>query len=82
MSGFEAFGKPVPDYRRDEAYRQAREMGLTSEQAFTAVGQIASAIEHDHPHRVLGPTTDLALDLTGRYRVMAVLATMQETTKE
>ena len=73
MDGFEAFGQPVPDYRRDEAYRQTREMGLTSEQAFEAVGKIARAIEDDRPHLALGPTTDLALDLTGRYRVMAVL---------
>ena len=54
MDGYYAFGKPVPDFRQDEAYREARSMGLSPEQAFEAVGKIAKAIQDDAPRRVLG----------------------------
>ena len=83
MDGYEAFGRPVPPERLTEAYRHAKDMGLGTEDAFTVVGWMADAIERDDPFRALKDSSEsfsankriVPLDLTGRYRLMAVLCT-------
>lgn len=74
MDGFEAMGHPVSDHRRETAYRHARDMGLSSEQSMRVVGAMADAVERDDPYRALG-TAGEPLDITGRYRLLAVLCT-------
>lgn len=75
--GFEAFGHPVPDHRLEEAYRQARAMGMNASSAMEVVGKAVRAIESDQPYRILGTTDVGGLDLTGRYRLVAVLCTAE-----
>lgn len=80
-SGYAAMGHPVPPERMGEAYRHAKEMGLGTEEAMTVVGWMADAIERDDPYRALQDRSAgfkdqiVPLDLTGRYRLMAVLLT-------
>lgn len=82
-SGFDAMGLPVPPERISEAYRHAKDMGLNTEDAFTIVGYMADALERDDPHRALRSSSvgfkaekqPAPLDLTGRYRLLAVLCT-------
>lgn len=80
-NGFDAMGREVPSERVAEAYRHAKEMGLNTEDAFTVVGYMADAIERDDPYRALLDGSAgfkkqiVPLDLTGRYRLMAVLCT-------
>lgn len=75
-SGFDAMGHPIPASRRQRAYKWLRsdEIGLSQEQAYTLVGQVASALERDEPHCALDFGRD-HLDLTGAYRLMAYLLT-------
>jgi len=73
-SGFNAMGKPVPYYRREAGYRHCKDMGLGSDESFAAVNGMSEALERDNPHGALGAAMKY-LDLTGAYRLMAVLLT-------
>lgn len=74
-TGFNAFGKPVPESRKQAAYDCCKEMGLSdNEKAWGAVNGMSDCIERDKPFEAqqLGMQY---LDLTGTYRLMAVLCT-------
>jgi hypothetical protein len=80
--GFNALGKPVPFYRRSEAFRHAMDMGCTDKQkVFRCIEAMANRIERDDPHgameRALGgkQNPDGIVDATGVYRLLAVLLT-------
>ena len=73
--GMDAFGKPVPSYRKDAALKHCRDMGLTDTNK--ATGLINRAVEHierDEPYKAMEAITAY-LDLTGAYRLLAVLCT-------
>lgn len=71
--GFDAFGKPVPFYRRAVADQHLKDMGLKdTEVRFFLVNQMADAIERDEPHAAMAAAFKV-LDLTGTYRLLAVL---------
>lgn len=79
-SGYDAMGHPVPAERLSAGYRAVKEMmpDANTEEAMTLVGRVASQIERDDPYGALldhsqGFKTDLRLDLTGRYRLLATL---------
>ena len=72
--GFNAMGKPVPFYRRQAGYEHARQMGLTSDAAFAAVSSMSLFIERDKPYEAMEAASHY-LDLTGNYRLLAVLLT-------
>jgi hypothetical protein len=73
--GFNAFGKPVPFFRRQNAVRHLKDMGLTdAEDCFTCVNGMAEQIGRDQPHEAF--TIGMRyIDLTGCYRIVAVLCT-------
>lgn len=71
--GFANMGKPIPAFRRSAAYETCKAMGLTDKDAATTcVGQMAEALERDKPYEAMAAGMK-HLDLTGTYRIMAVL---------
>lgn len=77
-SGFAAFGKPVPFYRRSAADAHMKAMGVTDAEArFTCIGAMSDAIARDDPHRAM-QEAHKHLDVTGVYRLLAVLCTAEE----
>ena len=76
--GFDAMGKPVPLYRRTAALHHCNAMGLTNiEDAWACVGGMAEQLERDQPYEAQAVGMRY-LDLTGTYRLMAVLLTAKE----
>jgi len=73
-TGFGAMGKPVPFYRRQAAMDHARAMGVDKKMAMEVAGKMAEALERDKPYEAMQAGTQV-LDLTGTYRLMAVLCT-------
>lgn len=74
-SGFDAFGKSVSFERRAEALKHCREMGLNdTEEAMACIGGMAEQIERDEPYKAIEIGMKW-LDLTGTYRLLAVLCT-------
>ena len=75
---FGAFGKPVPTERRAEALKHIRGMGVESaEDAWECIGLMSAAIERDQPYDAVAAGMQF-VDLTGTYRLMAVLCTNPE----
>jgi hypothetical protein len=86
-SGFNAMGKPVPENRLTAAYKTVKEIcpEFDTELAMSIVGKAKECVERDEPYRLIGATSDLnedlaKLDLTGRYRLLAVLLTEPQAT--
>jgi hypothetical protein len=73
-SEFEAFGKPVPAFRRDNAYSWLKSTGVERSAAWSTVEAMAQHIERDHPHEARERALQ-TVDLTGAYRLLAVLVT-------
>lgn len=77
-SGFEAFGKPVPYYRRQAAMEHCRAMGLTdTNKAMATIDRMAEAISRDNPYEAM-EAGNAHLDLIGTYRLFAVLCTAEQ----
>lgn len=74
--GFNAFGHPVSEATRAEAERHALSMGVTWVMAHAAVGEAADYVAADDPERAM-LVLRAAVDLTGAYRLLAVLCTPQ-----
>ncbi len=73
--GFAAMGKPIPLYRQQAAYDACLSMGMTNrDQIHTLVSSMAQALERDKPYEAM-QAGSRGLDLTGVYRLMAVLLT-------
>lgn len=80
--GMAAFGKPVPNYRKSAALQHARDMGLTDTNKATGmINRTAEFIERDEPYKAMEAITAY-LDLTGAYRLLAVLCAASEPPKE
>ncbi len=74
-SGFAAFGKPVPMERMTDALKHIRAMGIVNaEAAWECIGQMSEAIARDEPYQAMGIGMHY-VDLTGTYRLLAVLCT-------
>lgn len=71
-SGFAAMGKPVPFYRQQVGYEHCKAMGLDSESAFSAVRVMSEQLQRDKPAEAMESALKY-LDVTGVYRLMAVL---------
>lgn len=77
-SGFDAMGKPIPMFRRQIAYDHCKQMGITnSEDAWGCVNGVSESLERDQPYDAMAKGMQY-LDLTGTYRLMAVLLTAQQ----
>lgn len=75
--GFNNMGKPVPQFRRDNAYQTARSFGCSPSDAWGAVEGAALALEHDHPHEAMGAAMKY-VDLSGAYRLLAELLVSEQ----
>jgi hypothetical protein len=75
--GFKAFGKAVPYYRREAAVEHCKDMGLTDTNKIMAtIDRMSEAIKRDEPYQAM--EAGMAhLDLTGTYRLLAVLCTAE-----
>jgi hypothetical protein len=73
-NAFNAMGKPIPFSRRQAAYDCAKGMGVESGDCFTMVGAMSEQLERDKPYEAQ-QTALKYVDLTGAYRLMAVLLT-------
>lgn len=74
IDGFNNMGRPIPSDRRQRAYEHAKQMGLSSDHALAAVQGVAEQLERDKPYEAMGAGMKY-LDLTGTYRLFAVLLT-------
>lgn len=81
-SGFSAIGKAIPSHRLSNAYKTVKEIlpNISTEIAMSIIGKAASHIEHDDCNALIGLVYSLdndlkLIDVTGRYRLMAVLLT-------
>jgi hypothetical protein len=76
--GMEAFGKHVPYRRRDAALKHCRSMGLTdTNNAMGMIERMCDAIRRDEPYAAMEAGMAY-LDLTGTYRLLAVLCVDQK----
>ena len=76
MSGFDNMGKPIPNVRRDRAYHWLQDdVGLEREKAWNMVQLVSNHLERDHPHDAIDSAFKLGIDLTGAYRLLAILLT-------
>jgi hypothetical protein len=76
-SGFAAMGKPIPFHRQQTGYEHCKEMGLDTEAAFSAVRTMSEQLERDKPLQAM-EAAKRYLDVTGCYRLMAVLLTAEK----
>lgn len=88
-SGFAAYGFPVPSYRKHAAHANYRDMNpdISTEDATRDIDTLCQFIERDQPYEAEGywrkemdgagyaASPRRALDLTGYYRLLAVLMT-------
>lgn len=73
--GFNAFGQPVPTNRRLLADQHLIDMGVEDTNVrFATIQKMSDHIERDNPYGAMEAGMR-AIDLTGTYRLMAVLCT-------
>lgn len=82
MSPFNQMGKPIPATARSEGYSHCKDMGLNSARAMECVNGVSEQLQRDKPYEAM-ETGMKFLDLTGTYRLFAVLlcGAAQETKK-
>lgn len=74
-SGFAAMGKPVPLYRQQDGYKHCKQMGMKNpEEIWDCVRSMSAKLERDEPMLAMEAAFKY-LDVTGVYRLMAVLLT-------
>jgi hypothetical protein len=75
--GMAAFGHPVPYYRREAGMQHCKAMGLDTNKAVATIDRMSEAIRRDEPYQAM--QAGMAhLDLTGTYRLLAVLCCAKE----
>lgn len=76
--GFNAMGKRVPLARKNRALAHIREMGVTDAQrAMECIDGMSEQIERDQPYKAYEVAMKY-VDLTGTFRLFAVLCTVLE----
>ena len=74
MDPLSMMGRPIPPSARQAGYDHCKQMGLESARAWECVNGMAEQLERDKPYEAQGAAMKF-LDLTGSYRLMAVLLT-------
>lgn len=72
LSCFDNMGKPLHWERKQAAYEACLEIGLSRSKAKECVDALSAQLERDKPYEAQAHGMKF-LDLTGVYRVMAVL---------
>lgn len=79
QSEFDALGHEVPHFRREAGNAHLKDMGFTdAEKRFDIVQKMAGNIERDNPHMALEDALQQGPDVTGCYRLLAVMLTAQQ----
>lgn len=80
---FSMMGKPISPAVRQIGYEHCKEMGLDSGNAHNCVSAVSEQLERDKPYEAQAAGMKY-LDLTGTYRLFAVLLTesLNEARKE
>lgn len=76
VDGFANMGKEVPLFRRQAGLEHCKSMGLDTERSWSCVQQVSEALKRDEPYLAMEAGMRF-LDLTGTYRIMAVLLTAE-----
>lgn len=71
---FNNIGQPIPEKRKEAAYQLLKEFGVARELAWNASSVMANHLEKDRPYEAIEAAQKVC-DLTGAYRLMAVLLT-------
>ena len=75
IDGLSAMGKPITMGRRANADKHCKEMGLTDhDKRIACINGMSEQLERDNPYEAMSEGMKY-LDLTGTYRLMAVLLT-------
>lgn len=69
---FEKMGKPIPFHAKEIGYQDCKKMGLNKDDSYSCVSAMAEQLERDKPYEAQAAGMRY-LDLTGTYRLMAVL---------
>lgn len=77
LDPFNAMGKPLHEEARSDAYTHCKAMGLSSARAWECVQGVANCLERDEPYEAQKFGMKF-LDLTGVYRIFAVLLARQQ----
>lgn len=74
-SGFDAMGRPIPTARLSAGLAAVRDMwpDIPTVDATALVGAVADRLERDEPYDAMGIARNVGLDVTGTYRLIAVL---------
>lgn len=72
MSAFGAMGQPIPPAVRQKGYDYCIRMGLDKARAWECTSATAEQLERDKPYEAQAAAMKF-LDLTGAFRLMAVL---------
>lgn len=80
IDGFAEMGKPIPMHRRQAGLQHCKSMGLDTERSWSCVQQVSEQLARDEPYLAMEAGMRF-LDLTGTYRIMAVLLTAEEVPK-
>lgn len=74
LHGMDAMGHPVPHYRRENAYQWLRAIEVPKGIAWATVAATADRLERDKPYDAMTEASR-TVDLTGAYRLIAMLLT-------
>ena len=77
LDPFNGMGKPLHEEARSQAYEHCKAMGLSSARAWECVQAVANCLERDKPYEAQAAAMKF-LDLTGTYRLFAVLLACQQ----
>jgi hypothetical protein len=72
MCPFNAMGKPISMASRQAGYEECKVMGLNPPRAWECISAVSNQLERDKPYEAQAAAMKF-LDLTGSYRLMAVL---------
>lgn len=81
LDAFNHMGKSLDETARGEAYEHCKQMGLNSAKAWACVQVVAEQLERDKPYEAMREGMKY-LDLTGTYRLMAVLLATRAVTEQ
>lgn len=77
-----AMGHPIPSEGREAGYRACRAMGLDAADAWELTGRVARLMEDDQPYEAEQVALASPLDVTGYYRLAAILLASVEIPEE
>jgi len=72
MDEFSMMGRPIPFAARQHGFDACIEMGIDKVAVYECVGAVSEALARDKPYEAMEASMRY-LDLTGTYRLMAVL---------